>query len=209
MGKLRQALTFQSEIALDQNKTCSSALGTGVSLDLLFWAGGFQSLKWSPRDGAAASSLSVLSLWRGRLAGQRAEQHRTRQTNRNRGHEACLFLVLAPHVVLPARVQPSLRNHPVDPIPHLHPSPSHCVLFLNFPCMHFWLRSFLQGCSPKWYFVFISTEHPLDKHTKLQVKVSSWAPQGPAGRASTYGVCSEKMELPEHEAEGSTLGKSS
>lgn len=36
MGKLRQALTFQSEIALDQNKTCSSALGTGVSLDLLF-----------------------------------------------------------------------------------------------------------------------------------------------------------------------------
>lgn len=35
-----------------RDKTCSSALGTGVSLDLHFRAGDFQSLKWSLRDGA-------------------------------------------------------------------------------------------------------------------------------------------------------------
>lgn len=42
-----------------RHKTCSSALGTGVSLDLHLRAGGFQSLKWSPRD-LAGPGHSVL-----------------------------------------------------------------------------------------------------------------------------------------------------
>lgn len=43
-----------------RNKTCSSALGTGVSLDLHFRAGDFQGLKWSLGDRAEPHPLSAL-----------------------------------------------------------------------------------------------------------------------------------------------------
>lgn len=43
-----------------RNKTRSSALGTGVSLDLHFRARGFQSLKWSLRVVAEPYPLSTL-----------------------------------------------------------------------------------------------------------------------------------------------------
>lgn len=53
-----------------RHKTCSSALGTGVSLDLHLRAGGFQSLKWSLRD--VAGPWPLCSVRRGRLSGWRA-----------------------------------------------------------------------------------------------------------------------------------------
>ena len=122
--------------------------------------------------------VTLRFVWRGRLSGWRAGRHRTRRTNRNRGwDEALLFLVLSPRVVFPARVQSSVRNHPLNPIPHPQPAPQESPHnFYKFPL-----------------YLFSQNSICVYKHRASSWQTATWRflgclPQGQAGRAC--GICS-------------------
>ena len=130
--------------------------------------------KFTPR---ALWSLSILCGGAGFQDGGLGDIGPAGQTGTRGWDEALLFLVLAPRVVFPARVQSSVRNHPLNPIPH--PQPAHQESphnFYKFPLYLF---------PPNGICVY--------KHRASSWQTATWRflgclPQGQAGRAC--GFCS-------------------
>lgn len=130
-----------------RNKTCSSALGTGVSLDLHFRAGDLQSLKWSLRDRAGPELLCVLGGGAGFQGGGLSATSSPRDS-RSWGDEACLFRSGFP-CDLPCqgadKLKPSACSfHSSPPTPIWSPP-----TFYKFPLSALGLRSLLQSYSPE------------------------------------------------------------